>query len=87
AAIANSFENLGLFAAAVTAGNAAGLAPGTMNGLSLGYVAVRFAYNHIYIFNDVVPPIARTLSYFAGVGCCMAMFVQAGMAFNSRKLL
>ncbi|KAK1067837.1 hypothetical protein LTR12_007639 [Friedmanniomyces endolithicus] len=38
AAVDNSLENLGIFAAAVTAGNAAGVGAGRMNALSIGYV-------------------------------------------------
>ncbi|KAK5692578.1 hypothetical protein LTR97_010889 [Elasticomyces elasticus] len=87
AAISNSYENLGLFAAAVTAGNMSGVATSTMNGLSIGYIAVRFAYNHIYIFQDLVIPQLRSAAYLTGVGLCMAMFVQAGMAMNARVLL
>lgn len=82
AAQANNFENLGLFAAAVVAGTAAGLSPSTVNGCSLGYLAARFAYNHIYIFNDLVPPVLRTGAYFAGMGCVFALFVQAGWKVN-----
>ncbi|KAK1822416.1 hypothetical protein LTR12_003175 [Friedmanniomyces endolithicus] len=87
AAINNSLENMGIFAAAVTAGNAAGVGAGRMNALSIGYVGVRFAYNHIYIFQDLLPPVTRTLAYMTGVVLCMAMFVQAGMTMNARTLL
>ena len=48
----NGFENLGLFAAAVTAGNIAGLDNSMLNYLSVGYLASRIAYNYIYIHND-----------------------------------
>lgn len=46
---ANGFENLPLFAAAVVAGNAARLDVGTLNGLCVGYLVSRVAYNLIYI--------------------------------------
>ena len=71
----------------MTAGNAAGLPAARMNALSIGYVAVRFVYNHIYIFNDLVPAAARSIAYFGGVGCCFALFIQAGQEFNKRTLL
>jgi len=87
AAMNNSLQNLGIFAAAVTAGNAAGVGAGRMNALSMGYVGVRFAYNHIYIFQDLLPPVTRTAAYMTGVMLCMAMFVQAGMTMNARTLL
>jgi len=86
AAQANGFENLGLFAAAVAAGNAARLDASVMNGLSIGYVVSRFIYNHIYIFNDIVPPVVRSLTYMGGVGMCMALFVQAGTAMKNSLL-
>lgn len=81
----NSYENLGLFAAAIVAGNAAGLTPSTLNGLGLAYVGVRFVYNHIYIFQDLVPTQVRTLAFFASVGCYMALFVQAGWKWNEKR--
>ncbi|OTA35404.1 hypothetical protein BTJ68_03204 [Hortaea werneckii EXF-2000] len=71
AAQANGFENLGLFAAAITAGN------------SSAWLVSRFVYNHIYIFNDVVPPAARGITYMFGVGMCMMMFVLAGQNLSS----
>lgn len=86
AAQANGFENLGIFAAAVVAGNVGGLSPGMLNGLGLGYVVSRVVYNHIYIFNDVVPPAARTGAYFVGLGMMFAMFVQAGINTNKTLL-
>ncbi|KAK0293195.1 hypothetical protein LTR91_008057 [Friedmanniomyces endolithicus] len=73
AAMNNSLQNMGIFAAAVTAGNAAGVGAGRMNALSLGY--------------DLLPPVTRTAAYMTGVMLCMAMFVQAGMTMNARTLL
>ncbi|KAK5128365.1 hypothetical protein LTR85_003033 [Meristemomyces frigidus] len=78
AATSNGFENLGLFAAAVAAGNAAGLDVSTLNGITIAYIVSRVVYNHIYIFNDLVPSQARTVTFLGGVGMCMALFVQAG---------
>ncbi|KAK4541184.1 hypothetical protein LTR36_008258 [Oleoguttula mirabilis] len=78
AAQANGFENLGLFAAAVAAGNAAGLEASTLNGVAIAYIVSRVVYNHVYIYNDLLPSQARTATFFVGVGCCMALFVQAG---------
>lgn len=83
----NSYENLGLFAAAIVAGNSAGLTPATLNGLGLAYVGIRFLYNHIYIFQDLLPPPVRTLAFFASAGCCMALFVQSAWKFNAKTLL
>lgn len=83
AAQANGFENLGFFAAAVVAGTAAGLEPSTLNGLSLGYLASRLAYNHIYIFNDLVPWWARTVTFFGGLGAIFALFIQSGNKYKN----
>ncbi|KAI7237389.1 hypothetical protein KC330_g3178 [Hortaea werneckii] len=83
AAQANGFENLGLFAAAITAGNSSGVSAGMMNGLGGAWLVSRFVYNHIYIFNDVVPPAARGITYMFGVGMCMMMFVLAGQTLSS----
>jgi uncharacterized MAPEG superfamily protein len=47
----NGFENLGLFAAAVLAGNVAKLDNKTLNWLTLGYLGSRVAYNLLYINN------------------------------------
>lgn len=40
----NGFENLGIFAAGVVAGNAAGLDAGYLNALSAAYIATRVVY-------------------------------------------
>jgi hypothetical protein len=48
----NGFENIGLFAAAVVAGNIAKLDNRTLNMLSGTYVASRLLYNYIYLTND-----------------------------------
>ncbi|KAI9654766.1 MAG: hypothetical protein M1821_005760 [Bathelium mastoideum] len=47
----NGMENLGLFAAAVVAGNTAGVEAGLLNALSWGYVGSRVLYNLVYINN------------------------------------
>lgn len=47
----NGFENLGLFAAAVVAGNAARLSNKTLNWLSGGYIITRVVYTYLYINN------------------------------------
>ena len=86
AAQANGFENLGFFSAAVVAATFAGLSPWTVNSLSLGYLVSRFVYNHIYIFNDLVPVQARTAAYFGGIGMIIALFIQAGNNLKSTLL-
>ncbi|KAI0837276.1 hypothetical protein F5Y06DRAFT_85874 [Hypoxylon sp. FL0890] len=80
AAGANAFETLGLYAAAVTAGNTAGLPAETLNTLTLGYLVSRVLYTWIYIWgqeNRKMIPL-RTGVWGVGMGICMAMFVLAG---------
>lgn len=79
----NGFENIGLFAAAIVAGNMAGLSHKTMNLLSGGYLASRLLYNFIYIHNTTGALAAtRSLVYMAGVGFISTMFIMAGNAIN-----
>ncbi|KAI0381665.1 hypothetical protein F5Y04DRAFT_65473 [Hypomontagnella monticulosa] len=79
AAGANAFETLGLYAAAVTAGNAGGLSASTMNGLSIGYLATRVLYTWIYIWgqeNRKMAPL-RTIVWGINMIICMTMFSMA----------
>ncbi|KAI0149308.1 hypothetical protein BJ166DRAFT_596273 [Pestalotiopsis sp. NC0098] len=78
---ANGFEGLPMFAAAVTAGNAAGLSPEALNYLSLGYLASRVAYTWVYIYLLDNPKLAywRTHAWTAGVVSLMTLFVKAGL--------
>ena len=48
----NGLENLGFFAAAVAAGNAAGLNVALLNRSSVAYVLSRILYNVVFIRND-----------------------------------
>lgn len=75
----NGFENIGLYAAAVVAGNIAGLNAGTLNYLSGGYLLSRMAYNIIYITNEsAMAGNARTGVFVTGIGLIMTLFVKAG---------
>ncbi|KAF4548639.1 Hypothetical protein D9617_26g078510 [Elsinoe fawcettii] len=79
AANANNFENLGLFAAAVTMGNVAKLDNWTLNALSGGYLASRAVYNWLYINGTTdAKANARTVSYLTGVGIVFAFFIKSG---------
>jgi uncharacterized MAPEG superfamily protein len=81
----NGFENLAFYAAAVTAGNAAGLPPQTMNMLSGAYLAIRTIYNLVYINGDTAAWAGtRSTIYTAGVGLVCAMYVMAGNAINKK---
>ncbi|KAH6717998.1 hypothetical protein DL95DRAFT_490546 [Leptodontidium sp. 2 PMI_412] len=68
----NGFENLGLFAAAVVAGNLAGLSAETLNSLSGGYIVSRI--------NNTSPSAAnlRSLVFLTGVGCIWTLFIKSG---------
>ncbi|MCJ1477289.1 hypothetical protein MMC13_005960 [Lambiella insularis] len=83
----NGFENLGLFAAAVVAGNVAGLDNWWLNALSGGYLASRVAYNVVYVNNETrAGASSRTGLFFIGVGMCMALFVMAGNNLRNTPL-
>ncbi|KAM3417022.1 hypothetical protein BST61_g8605 [Cercospora zeina] len=75
----NGFENLGLFAAAVVAGNVVGLDNSTMNALSGAYLLSRVAYNLIYINNTTnAMANARSVAFLSGIGIIFTLFIKAG---------
>lgn len=83
AAMNNGHENIALFAAAVVAGNAAGLNTRLLNSLSLGYLVSRAAYNAIYVWQDTyMKSILRPVAFFAGVSMYFTLFVKAGHEFQ-----
>ncbi|KAL2181539.1 uncharacterized protein P884DRAFT_326227 [Thermothelomyces heterothallicus CBS 202.75] len=84
AATANGFETLGLYAAAVVAGNAAGLPTERMNKLTLAYLASRAAYNYVYVVLQDNARMAglRSLAWLVGIVIIMTLFVSAGMTLN-----
>ncbi|KAI0865354.1 hypothetical protein F4860DRAFT_306173 [Xylaria cubensis] len=81
-ASSNGFEGLPLFAAAIVAGNSAGLSNVAMNSLSITYILSRIVYNWVYIFLGGNRQMAglRTPVWFVGIGSALAMFVKAGLA-------
>ncbi|KAK6085234.1 hypothetical protein SCUP515_01052 [Seiridium cupressi] len=83
---ANAFESLPLFAAAMTAGNAAGLSPEALNLLSIGYIVSRLLYTWVYIFGQDNPKLAvwRTRVWTAGIGFVMTLFIKAGLRSQPR---
>lgn len=79
AAQANGLENLGLFAAAVVAGNLARLPTKLLNGLTIGYCISRVVYNFVYINNDTqARAVMRGCTYNFGMGIVMTLFIMAG---------
>ena len=88
AAMNNGHENIGMFAAAVVAGNAAGLDQRLLNTLSLGYVLSRVAFNIVYVWQDINNiKTLRPVVFFAGVAMYMTLFVKAGSEFQRAAAL
>lgn len=84
AAVANSFENFGPFAAACVAGSAAKLNPLLINMLSIGYLVSRIAYSYLYIQADTPQKAkARTFAYLVSMGLLFTIFVKAGGEFKN----
>lgn len=83
----NGLENIGLFAAAVVAGNVAGLANETLNRLSMSYVAARVLYTVLYA-NNTTPTTAwaRSAVFWLGQGLLGSLFIRSGRAANSLRL-
>ncbi|KAF2218258.1 hypothetical protein BDZ85DRAFT_270720 [Elsinoe ampelina] len=79
AAQSNGFENLGLFAAALTIGNVAKLDNWTLNALSGAYLASRVVYNYLYISGtSEVKATARSGVYLTGIGIIFTFFIKSG---------
>jgi uncharacterized MAPEG superfamily protein len=77
--MANGLDNIGLFAAAVVAGNAAHLPTQLLNTLSVAYVVSRVIFSVAYVQNM---PKTRVAAFFGGLGCCFGLLLKAGKAFN-----
>lgn len=87
AASANGLENIGLFAAAVVAGNVAGLSNETLNRLSLSYVGGRFLYDLVYYGNTTqARAAARSGLFWSGQVIIVSLFIRAGQALNTLSL-
>ncbi|GAA5870521.1 hypothetical protein JCM3774_003698 [Rhodotorula dairenensis] len=83
AAQQNIFENIGLYAAAIVAGNVARLGASHMNKIALGYLVSRFLYVVLYVRTDHVKATPlRSLAYLTSVILSLGTFVRAGFAFN-----
>ena len=78
-AMQNHLDNIGLFAAAVVAGNVAKLSPRVLNGLSLGYFFCRVVYMYVYIRNETrAHAFVRAATFFTGLGLIFTLFHIAG---------
>ncbi|KAJ4988437.1 hypothetical protein SVAN01_06054 [Stagonosporopsis vannaccii] len=82
---ANGFEALPLFAAAVTAGNAASVSAAIMNTLAVLWLASRLLYTYVYIFHSGTEKLTpgqaplRFKVWAIGATICMSLFVLAGV--------
>ncbi|EQL03349.1 Membrane associated eicosanoid/glutathione metabolism-like domain protein [Ophiocordyceps sinensis CO18] len=77
----NGFESLGFFAAAVVAGNMAGLGATELNALSVSYVATRLAFVVVYVHfqTDRWWSTPRTAFWLAGIGLVFRLWIRAGL--------
>ncbi|KAL9118864.1 MAG: hypothetical protein Q9187_004582, partial [Circinaria calcarea] len=83
----NAFENIGLFATAVVAGNMAGLETEWLNWLSAGYLASRVVYNIVYVNNQSQTMAnVRTGVFLSGIGMILTLFIQAGNKIRSTTI-
>ena len=74
----NGFENLPLFAAAIIAGNFAGVPAHELNRLAAGYLASRVLFNGLYIWTtDELAAYLRSGAYLAGIGIIFNLFFKA----------
>ncbi|KAG6038578.1 hypothetical protein E4U41_004028 [Claviceps citrina] len=78
----NSFESIGLYAAAVVAANQAGVGAGTVNGLTLGYLACRVGFVFAYVELGANRRLSAVRSglWAVSMGLCLALWVKAGLA-------
>jgi uncharacterized MAPEG superfamily protein len=83
--LANGFENLDLFAAAVVAGSFAGFPAKTLNTLSGGYLISRIMYNFIYINNNSKTMAhTRTVVFLVGIGHIFTLLIKSGNFLRER---
>ncbi len=79
AAHLNSFEAFPFFAAAVLAAIVAGADMQKTAMLSIAFVATRFVYGFMYLGNVAQ---LRSVVWFGGLGCVIAIFINAIQATN-----
>ncbi|GJN93928.1 hypothetical protein Rhopal_006987-T1 [Rhodotorula paludigena] len=79
----NVFEHLGLYAAAIVAGNVARLPIPYLNRVAGLYVLSRVAYCILYIrTTSRGPTVLRSLSWLASMGLALTTIVKASTNFN-----
>lgn len=83
AAQQNSFEQWGVFASAVVAGNLARLPNKYLNVFAGGYLLSRIIYNILYINTTSASwSNVRSVVYVGGIASIASTFVKAGNALN-----
>ncbi|KAI0020314.1 hypothetical protein F4780DRAFT_378761 [Xylariomycetidae sp. FL0641] len=87
AAFNNGLETISLYAAAVAATNIAPVNPRIANPLALAYLGTRVVYNLVYVVLQENPrwALARSATWFTGIGFVMAMFIASGFAMYDIK--
>jgi len=68
----NSLEAFPLFAVAVIIAQLRDMDQSLLNNLAMGFIVARIAYGAFYILDK---PSLRSLSWTAGIGCCLALFL------------
>lgn len=76
AAHLNAFEAFGPFAAAVLMAQAAGVDPGRITALAVVFIAFRLLHGVFYLTDK---HLLRSLAWTAGLGCVVALMIQAAL--------
>ena len=76
----NAFEAFAPFAAAVLMAQAAGVDPGHIGLLSMGFIAMRVLHGIFYVAGIHR---LRSLAWFLGIACVIALMVQAASKLGS----
>lgn len=77
AAHLNAFEAFAPFAAAVLMAQLTGVSPERISILAIAFIVFRVLHGVFYIASA---PLARSLVWFGGLGCVVALMVQAALA-------
>ena len=80
AAHLNAFEAFAPFAAAVLMAQLAGVEHGQITSLAIAFIACRVLHGVFYL---AAIPLMRSLVWFGGIGCVVALMVQAALKVAS----
>jgi uncharacterized MAPEG superfamily protein len=75
----NAFEAFAPFAASVLMAQAAGVGATSITWLAIAFVVLRVLHGVLYIANQAL---LRSLAWFAGLACVIALMVQAVLAIG-----